>query len=77
VFDDPVKRTTIKLRQRNQSDRSSQPPFVARNAAHLVVEVQERPILMAGNSWGATVNNGDLPATLNEIKSRQDLEPQI
>jgi hypothetical protein len=22
-------------------------------------------------------NTGDLPATLNEIKSRQDLEPQI
>jgi hypothetical protein len=32
---------------------------------------------MAGHSWGATVNTGDLPATLNEIESRQDLEPQI
>ena len=32
---------------------------------------------MAGHAWGAAVDTGDLPATLNELKSRQDLEPQI
>ena len=28
--------------------------------AHLIVDVQEGPILMAGHSWGAAVNTGDL-----------------
>ena len=36
--------------------------------AHLVVDVQEGPILVAGHSWGAAVNNGDLPATPNELE---------